>query len=495
MAMSRYEAPWKRVIAISLVLESLRCCIVLIVLIVTWFRFPDARAWGIPLGCAAPGQKPTDVGPAMDHIMPKWSLKFAPIISTSIATQIEAQRRNANYDDLESSYNGPKLDIVAVQRRRATPAFLGRNPLGLAPDSEDSIHAPDYTSLFYGPIYSSLAGSQVNWALISALALQVYKFHVSFPKERTWIKALVYMLFLLQLTQTAIMSHFAFEVLCLRWGEPTAFLKLPWSSLLSPISGGVTSTVVQIFFARLVHTAFVACPRFHADTLSFRRIFVLKRDTLWARVVAVAIILLALMQGLAGIINTAKFAVTKEVSQLEHLGTGVKVWLIGSAVCDVAITVTMSFILAEYRSSTPWQKTDTLITKLIFNTVETGAVTIIVATVEVVLFILFPATNLDQLPYAIVLVVSLNARAGMGTQSGLIHTALSGDHELAWRVTKTDQEAPRIVYITTELFPKIEDDISRFVFLGSSILNYVNSSDGFILDSCEKLWSEVGPHI
>jgi hypothetical protein len=39
-----------------------------------------------------------------------------------------------------------------------------------------------------------------------------------------------------------------------------------------------------------------------------------------------------------------------------------------------------------------------LITKLIFNTVETGAVTTIVATVEIVLFILFPATNLDQLP-------------------------------------------------------------------------------------------------
>ncbi|KAJ7934281.1 hypothetical protein B0H13DRAFT_650201 [Mycena leptocephala] len=281
-----------------------------------------------------------------------------------------------------------------------------------------------------------LAGSQVNWALISALALQVYKFHVCFPKERTWIKALVYMLFLLQLAQTAIMSHFAFELLCLRWGEPTAFVKLPWSSLLSPISGGVTSTVVQIFFAR--------------------RIFVLKGDTLWARVVAVAIVLLALMQGLAGIINTAIFAITKEVSQLEHLGTGVKFWLIGSAVCDVTITVTMSFILTEYRSNTPWQKTDTLITKLIFNTVETGAVTTIVATVEIVLFILFPATNLDQLPaymlgplYAIVLVVSLNARAGMGTQSGLIHTALSGDHELAWRVTKTDQEAPRTVHITT----------------------------------------------
>ncbi|KAJ7819546.1 hypothetical protein B0H14DRAFT_2836150, partial [Mycena olivaceomarginata] len=85
------------------------------------------------------------------------------------------------------------------------------------------------------------------------------------------------------------------------------------------------------------------------------------------------------------------------VSELAHLTTGVKVWLIGSAVCDIVITATMIFILNEYRNKTPWKKTDTLITKLIFNTVETGAVTTIIATVGVVLFILFPATNLDQL--------------------------------------------------------------------------------------------------
>ncbi|KAJ6592395.1 hypothetical protein B0H19DRAFT_5570 [Mycena capillaripes] len=289
-----------------------------------------------------------------------------------------------------------------------------------------------------------LAGSQANWALISALTLQVYKFYVHFPNERAWIKALVNLLFILQLTQTAIMSHFAFSMLVLRWGEPDAFVKLPWSSLLSPISGGVTSAIVQIFFAR--------------------RIFILKGDALWARAVAGVIVLLALMQCLAGIINTAKFGLTEEVAQLEHLETGVKVWLIGSAVCDVTITATMSFILNEYRSKTPWKKTDTLITKLLFNTVETGAVTTIVASVEMVLFILFPTTNLDQLPaymlgplYAIVLVVSLNARAGMGTQTGLDPTPFSAGHELDWRRTvgNTDQEAPRTVHITTHLTTEI----------------------------------------
>ncbi|KAJ6521099.1 hypothetical protein DFH09DRAFT_1193310 [Mycena vulgaris] len=282
-----------------------------------------------------------------------------------------------------------------------------------------------------------LAGSQANWALISALTLQVYKFYVFFPKERAWIKTLVYLLFVLQLAQTAIMSHFAYTMLVFRWGDPTAFFSFPWSSLVSPISGGLTAAIVQIFFSR--------------------RILILKGDKLWARAVAASIVLLALTQWFAGIINTAKWSPTKEVSKLGNLIPGAKIWLIGSAVCDITITLTMSFILHEYRSQTPWKTTDTLINKLIYNIVETGAVTSIVATVEVILFIMFPSSALHQLPayilgplYATVLVISLNARASMNPGS-VIDTHYSG--EINWRLPgrTTDQEAQLTVHITTHV--------------------------------------------
>jgi hypothetical protein len=39
---------------------------------------------------------------------------------------------------------------------------------------------------------------------------------------------------------------------------------------------------------------------------------------------------------------------------------------------------------------TPWKKTDTIITKLIYHTVETGAVTAIVAILDMVLFLVYP---------------------------------------------------------------------------------------------------------
>lgn len=53
--------------------------------------------------------------------------------------------------------------------------------------------------------------------------------------------------------------------------------------------------------------------------------------------------------------------------------------------------------LNEYRRETPGTKTDTLLAKLMLITVETGAVTTIVAIVEVLLFIKFPTNNLHQM--------------------------------------------------------------------------------------------------
>ncbi|KAJ7503609.1 hypothetical protein B0H11DRAFT_2355194 [Mycena galericulata] len=230
------------------------------------------------------------------------------------------------------------------------------------------------------------------------------------------------------------MSYFSYTILVLRWGSPTAFVDSSWSAMITPISGGLTSAIVQIFFAR--------------------RIYILKGDRLWARFVASLIVLLALMQSLAGIINEAPIAKNQELSTMKNLLIGARVWLIGSAVCDIVITSSMIFILDQYRRRTPWKQTDTIIKKLIFNTVETGAVTTIVAIVEAILFVLYPTNNLGQFPasmlgplYALVLVVSLNVRADMAPASFI---ATPYTQEIHWGRPDpeqvTDLEALRTVH-------------------------------------------------
>ncbi|KAJ6595168.1 hypothetical protein DFH09DRAFT_1136354 [Mycena vulgaris] len=276
-----------------------------------------------------------------------------------------------------------------------------------------------------GPI---LAGTQLNWALLGTLTLQVYLFHVAFPNERTPLKALVYTIFLLDVAQTAISSHFAYMLLVTGWGDPAVLTNLPWSSAAGPIFTGIISASVQIFFAW--------------------RIYVLKGGNPYAIGISGLIVLLALMQSFSAIISDALFAVTTELSQVRHLMVGVKLWLFGSAVCDIVITATMLAILSSYRQRTPWKSTDSTLTKLIYITVNSGAITTVVAIADVVLFMLYPDNYLHETPafmlgkvYSNVLVATLNAR----TRDPVLNRTTPPDAgeamtELQWRHYTTDEE-------------------------------------------------------
>ncbi|KAJ6517080.1 hypothetical protein DFH09DRAFT_1373745 [Mycena vulgaris] len=279
--------------------------------------------------------------------------------------------------------------------------------------------------LLTGPI---LAGTQLNWALLGTLTLQVYIFHVAFPKERTSIKALVYTIFLLDVAQTAISSHFAYMLLVNGWGDSTVLTNLPWSSAAGPIFTGIISASVQIFFAW--------------------RIYVLRGSNPYAIGISGLIVLLALMQSFSAIISDALFALTTELSEVRHLMVGVKLWLFGSAACDIVITATMLEILFSCRRRTPWKRTDSTLTKLIYTTVNSGAITSVVAIADVVLFMLYPDNYLHETPafmlgkvYSNVLVATLNAR----TRDPVLNATTPADAreagtELQWRHHTSDEE-------------------------------------------------------
>ncbi|KAJ7788517.1 hypothetical protein B0H14DRAFT_3892409 [Mycena olivaceomarginata] len=227
-----------------------------------------------------------------------------------------------------------------------------------------------------GPI---LVGTQLNWALLGMLSIQVYNFYSNFPKERLGIKALVYWLFFLDLAQTALTTHFAFGILVSGWGDPVVFAQLPWSSCSVPVLAGLISISVQMFFAWRIYVLEGAKNRYVLSICGL-------------------IVVVALMQSLSAIVNGIRFAFSSQIAEILQLVIGVKIWLIGSAVCDVVIAVTMIIILTRYRKITPWTKTDNVIRKLIYHTVETGAVTAIAATVEVVVYLLYPQYFFDEVP-------------------------------------------------------------------------------------------------
>ncbi|KAJ7279664.1 hypothetical protein C8J57DRAFT_1303904 [Mycena rebaudengoi] len=300
----------------------------------------------------------------------------------------------------------------------------------------------DFT-LLTGPI---LLGTQFNWALLGTLTLQVYNFHVSFPQERTAIKALVYTIFLLDVLQTALSSHFVFGVLVTGWGNPDALAKLPWTNAAIPVITALVSCTVQIFFAW--------------------RIYALKQGHWPTVVICSSIIMLALLQSAAGMAGGIKYVLLSdlptdsEVVTVRLLG---KIWILGNVICDVVIAAAMVVILSQYRKATPWKTTDSLITKLIYHTVETSVVTAAVAILDLGLF--FPTPYYPGIPlsfiigkiYSNVMMANINARkrvegsaAGGSMQfSAELRFVDSGSHEQD-RTLESRTQVSKVPMLTNE---------------------------------------------
>ncbi|KAF8152777.1 hypothetical protein K438DRAFT_1623224, partial [Mycena galopus ATCC 62051] len=250
-------------------------------------------------------------------------------------------------------------------------------------------------------------------------------------------------LLFLDLAQTAFSSHFAFEALASRWGDPAVFVQLPWSSCSIPVLTGLISASVQIFFAWRIYAL-----EGHKNRYIFG--------------VCGLIVILALMQGLSAVVNGVREGISSQLADFLQLVIGVKIWLIGSAVCDVVIAGTMIFILTKYRKMTPWKKTDTIITKLIYHTVETGAVTAIIAILDMVLFLIYPQYLFHVVPsfilgkiYSNVVLATLNARTinsrGGETKSETLPVSVNESHELQWRTptARTEEDTTHKVHVST----------------------------------------------
>ncbi|KAF8195255.1 hypothetical protein K438DRAFT_2017246 [Mycena galopus ATCC 62051] len=350
-------------------------------------------------------------------------------------------------------------DLIPPGSKLSSPHVLRPGHIRLAPltDSLSPLTRPTTSLLpprtmsqyilFTAPV---LAGTQANWALMATLTVQVYKHQTQYPNEPSWIKALVYSIFLLEVAQTGVSSHYAYSLLSLSWGDPTIFVKFLWSTLATPIFSGLTALLVQLFFVW--------------------RIYQLKGQNLWARITSGLIVTLAIVQALTIWITDAKFYGTRAVADLHKVKAIVTFWLIDTVVCDTLITITMIFILYQYRQKTPWKRTDTILTRLMANTLENGAVTSTGALLNLILFLAYPENNLNEIPtlilgklYANVLLFALSMRSGQESQRSTTPCgeSLSDSHELRLRrshLQNHDESRPQTVNITIDVISEAHSD-------------------------------------
>jgi len=236
-------------------------------------------------------------------------------------------------------------------------------------DSQGVPGIPPNIALLTGP---QLLGLFFNWGLLGSLCNQVYIYSLCFPRDSKYVKLLVYSLFLAEIAQTCMATSDAFNWLVYGWGRPDQLGNYQLSWLDVPILTGIISATVQVSFAW--------------------RIWVLSRSWILGGI----IVMISLVQGSAAIATGIQIRLLPGFAELPSLFPTVSVWLGGSALVDILIAVSMTYLLSRSRNG--FHETNYLLARLVRLTVETGTVTATVATVDLLLFNLFKDNNLHICP-------------------------------------------------------------------------------------------------
>ncbi|KAF7334404.1 hypothetical protein MVEN_02269600 [Mycena venus] len=264
-----------------------------------------------------------------------------------------------------------------------------------------------YESTVWLITFRKFVGVILNWALLGALMIQIYDYHSYFRKtDRRAIKFLVHFVSVLELVQTGFITHTAWWHLVQNWGKPNGLLIAPWTSTYVPILNGLASASVQGFFAWRIwlFETKSTIGRIEAKYIG--------------RLTAGLIILTALMQFSAAVWVAVEFVrASRNIANTALIGAAAETWLVGSFVCDLLITITMVIILLSARRKTSSKSTMFLLNNLIINTIETGAITAVLALTQLVLYKLYPTDYMHVTVefvlgrlYSNVLLATLNGR-------------------------------------------------------------------------------------
>ncbi|KAF7362650.1 hypothetical protein MVEN_00614100 [Mycena venus] len=237
-------------------------------------------------------------------------------------------------------------------------------------------------------------------ALLGSLTIQLYDYHNAAGRtrnpDRVAIKILVYGLYLVELAQTLVITQFGWQCLILNFGNVDDLIVTPLSVAVTPVLNGVVATAVQFFFAW--------------------RIWQLTPSTI-GRVAVALIIAVSLLQ-FSGTVGVTVYALLEtNFAEITKVTVFADMWLGGGFVCDIIIAGTLTTILWRAKCRSGLESTETILNRLIINTVETGAITATLALIELALFKTMPETyyhiTIEYIlgrMYSNVLLATLNGR-------------------------------------------------------------------------------------
>uniref|UniRef100_A0A8H7XPA8 DUF6534 domain-containing protein n=1 Tax=Psilocybe cubensis TaxID=181762 RepID=A0A8H7XPA8_PSICU len=229
-------------------------------------------------------------------------------------------------------------------------------------------------------------------------------YHLSFSRDATRVKALVYITFILETLQTLLSTKTIFDAFVYGFLAPNLSSLDHIGNLwfVVPILGGSVACISQTFYAY--------------------RITVIGRYFKGAKYAAGIIALLALAQMAGAIAIGVEMFQAKLFSRFvdSKVKLTVGFWNGGGALCDIIIAISMTYLLLS-SSNNGIQDTRQIVQRLVRLTIETGSLTACIAILNIVLTMLpgeptyYQTTaNVLSKMYANTMLVVLNSRMRFG---------------------------------------------------------------------------------
>ncbi|KAK7014373.1 hypothetical protein R3P38DRAFT_1450128 [Favolaschia claudopus] len=208
-----------------------------------------------------------------------------------------------------------------------------------------------------------LLAGLLHWALFGALTVQLYFYYQAFPNDRAHVKSVVYTMYILEIIQTALITHDPVAYLGLAYDNSAVWAEtVPIGWYTVPILSSIGSLIGQFFYAH--------------------RLYMLSNSY----IIPVIIVLMSVVSSTGGFLD-GKYLFEGQ-SRLDPSAQFSGLWLAGSALTDILIAVSMIYYLSK--PSYELRKTRVLVSKVIRLIIETGFVTAVVTLITIGLFYGFP---------------------------------------------------------------------------------------------------------
>ncbi|KAF8158462.1 hypothetical protein B0H34DRAFT_859225 [Crassisporium funariophilum] len=253
------------------------------------------------------------------------------------------------------------------------------------------------------------AGFAVNVLLLGVMITQVYLYYGQYKNDKKWIKIFVAVLFCADCLNTGFDFAYLYRSLITYFGDAAFLEKADWLFATDPVITGLIASSVQLFFAW--------------------RVRVLTKTWVYPAVIGS----FAIAGGVSSIVCAYEITRTPRFVDFQNFKAVVIVWLAAEALGDVIITALLVWYLVRAQRpfsmlmANGFQRSDMMVDRIIRITVQTGLLTMIVASLDLFFYLYDPTGThlLFNFPlcklYSNSLMSSLNSRRGWkygGTGTG-----------------------------------------------------------------------------